>query len=133
TTPTEKIRIVAGDGLVLKQMESEDAEAVFALIDLDRDYLKQFDEELVARYKTAAAVRMSITVSADPEMVQLAMWEDGKVVGGMHLQFRPGHIAEMGFWTGKQFAGQTHGVRAVNMLAEYVFSHMQIGRLVSFV
>ena len=130
-TPTEFIKIVAGDGLMLKQLESEDAEAVFSLIELDREHLKKFDEELLEKYKTVAAVRMSITM---PERgkVQLAMWEDKKVVGGMNLQFRPGHIAELHFWTGRRYTGQTHGVRAVQMFADYAFNHLDVHRLVSF-
>jgi RimJ/RimL family protein N-acetyltransferase len=132
-TPHESIKVVAGDGLMLKQMVSEDAEAVFSLIDLDRDYLKHLDEDLVEKYKTAAAVRMSITVPDNPNNVPIAIWENNKVIGGMNLQFRPGHIADLSFWTGRRYEGQTHGVRAIKMLTEYAFRHLEITRLVSFV
>lgn len=103
---------------MLRQFAPEDVSPLFALIDQNREHLSQHGDDTAAKYPTYGSVAQSISNPKKPEKLRLGVWDDETLVGTVNLTPADGE-AEIGYWIGRQFAGNRYAVVAAKALAEY--------------
>jgi ribosomal-protein-serine acetyltransferase len=113
-----KVRFDLGDGVELRSLEPEDAEAVFAVIDANRDHLRRWFpwvDPTVSPAETRAFIEQSRASETDVEAV--GIWVDGAYVGNIGMRVDPlSNQGELGYWLAKSFEGRglvTKGCRAL--------------------
>jgi ribosomal-protein-serine acetyltransferase len=113
-----KVRFDLGEGVELRSLEPEDAEAVYAVIDANRDHLRRWFpwvDPTVSPAETRDFIERSRASETDVEAV--GIWVDGGCAGsiGMRVDALSNH-GEIGYWLAKSFEGRglvTKGCRAL--------------------
>ena len=115
------IEIEGWEGIKLKQLFIEDAQAYFELIEYDRAHLSQFNGETAENYPDVAAVIRSITNPENPDKLRFGIWDGDQMVGSINLTPKQNQIAEIGYWIGKQHTGHAFAAKAAQSLSEHAF------------
>lgn len=105
-------------GTTLRQFIPEDASPLFALIDQNRDHLSKHGDDTAIKYPTYESVEQSITNPKNPNKLRLGVG-DGKILVGTVNLTPKDEEAEIGYWIGKQFAGNRYAAIAAKVLAKY--------------
>jgi ribosomal-protein-serine acetyltransferase len=113
-----KVRFDLGEGAELRSLEPEDAEAVFAVIDANREHLRRWFpwvDPTVSPAETRAFIERSRASETDIEAV--GIWVDGGYAGNIGLRVDPmSNHGEIGYWLAKSFERRgliTKGCRAL--------------------
>lgn len=104
--------------VVLRQFTLDDAAPLFDLIDQSREHLSQHGDDTAAKYPDFLSVEQSITNPKNPNKLRLGVWDNKVIVGTVNLTPEGDH-AEIGYWIGKQFAGNRYATVAAKALAQY--------------
>lgn len=113
----------------------EDADAVFRIIDSQRDYLEQW-LPWVARTHTVIPLRQyireSIRFNSGGQRLTWFIWYDGRIVGSVGLVQvdRHNRAGEIGYWLSQHAQGRGIMTRATEALVRYAFISLQLHRLV---
>lgn len=128
-----RIEIMGQEGIVLKQLVSEDAENYFNLIQYDPDHLRQFDDDTADKYPSVGSVVDSIITPEDPNKLRLGIWHDDTMVGTINL--KPTGVASgiVGYWVGKEYIGNEYAAKAVRALTDYAFESAGLQSLLATV
>lgn len=120
----------------MRLLEPADAEPVFALVEPNRNYLRQW-LPWVDRTHSAADVRQFITEMVIPQWLdrrgpQCAIRVDGAIQGtiGCHPIDWPNRTCSIGYWVTAERQGQGIVTRAVAALLDYLFGEMELNRVV---
>ncbi|HVO86439.1 MAG TPA: GNAT family N-acetyltransferase [Candidatus Binatia bacterium] len=127
-----RIELEASDGLALRQLVEEDAQAYFDLIDADREHFKYGEEVTSLNYPDVQSVLASIR-RPNPDRTRFGIWDGDTMVGSINLTtYYPG-VAEIGYWVGGQHTGHGYARRAMQPLVDYAFNERQFTRLIASV
>ena len=125
---------VVEEGLVLRIFEPRHAEALFSLVDRNREYLGAW-LSFVKRTQTVkdieAYIYGGLEQFAKSNGFQLGIWSGGELAGiiGLHYispQFR---CTEIGYWLGAEYEGRGVMTKACRHLCDYLFTELNLNRL----
>ena len=122
------------EGLVLRLLEPRHAEALFSLVNRNRDYLGawlSFVERMETVKDIEAYVHRGLEQLAKNNGFQLGIWLHGELVGviGLHYispQFR---CTEIGYWLGAEYEGHGIMTKACRYLCSYLFEELGLNRI----
>jgi len=129
------LRTVA-PGIEIKLLEPRDADAVFAVADRERTYLREW-LPWVDRTRSAADVRTFIDNTVSPQWAenrgpQCGIWVDGALAGsiGCHPIDWANRWCSLGYWLESRRQGQGIVTRCAAEMLDYLFDAMRLHRVV---
>lgn len=118
----------------LKLLERHHAEAVFRLVDANRDHLRPWmfwvdDTKTVSDSETF--IQKALEGFARGTEIHLGIWVDGEMAGivGAHTIDPIKSYAEIGYWLGKGFQGRGIMTRAVRALIDDLLGERGLNRV----
>jgi len=118
----ERIEIIGADGMALRQLVPEDAQAYFDLIDYDRAHMSQFDDDTATKYQTLEDVKESIVNPKSLYRQRFGIWVDNTMVGSINLDpTRKRDGTEVGYWIGKEHIGHGYAAKALETIIPFAF------------
>ena len=123
-----------GDSITLTMVQPEDAEDIFALIDSNRDYLREWFPwvDLTKSIDdTLAFIERGRKQDEDKNGVQCCIRLEGKIVGVMGFNFvdRDSRKTEIGYWIAPSYQGRGIITKSVRSLTDYAFSEWKMNRV----
>lgn len=110
------------DEILLRQFNLADVDAIFSLIDSNREHLSQNWDDTAVKYLTRDSVLESIANPRNPSKIRIGIWVKSNFAGSVNLHpDEKGKIAEIGCYLGAQFQGKGYATRAIIRLARYGF------------
>ena len=122
------------DDVVLKILASEDADILFALVDRNRLYLRQW-LPWVDTNTTLESSKLFILSSKEQLELnfgfQCGIWLRGTLTGtiGFHRIDWFNRNVEIGYWLGEKFQGQGIVTKACRTLVDYAFYEYRLNRV----
>jgi ribosomal-protein-serine acetyltransferase len=122
------------DDTVLKILEPDDADALFALVDSNRLYLRQWLPWVDAN-KTLENSRQFIDSTVEQYKLnfgfQCGIWFRGVMAGiiGFHSVDWMNRNVEIGYWLGEKFQGHSIVTKSCRALVEYAFYVYMLNRV----
>lgn len=128
-------RHIIDDELALALREEQHAEELFALIDRNRAYLREwlpFLDNVKSVEDGRNFIRSSLEAFARRSGVALDIWFQGRLVGGIGLNQIDWYnkSAEIGYWIGEDCQGKGLVTRACRALLDYAFDDLGLNRVV---
>jgi ribosomal-protein-serine acetyltransferase len=127
-----KVRFDLGDGVELRSLEPEDAEAVFAVIDANREHLRRWFpwvDPTVSPAEPRAFIERSRASENDVEAV--GIWVDGGFAGSIGMRVDPlNNHGELGYWLAKSFEGRGLVTKGCRALIEHGLRELRLHRIV---
>lgn len=129
----EAITIPVSDSVVLRQPLPEDAEELHALVDANRDFLRQWLPWLDASRDisaTRAFIENALREAEAGTGLDLTIWVDGRIAGvtgynSIHGANRTGVI---GYWLGAAYNGRGIMTASVRALTAHGFTTLDLNR-----
>jgi len=133
-TLVNMFRAILRPDLELRLLEERHARTVFALVDQDRAYLRQWlpwVDATQAVDDTVAFIRSMLEQFAAGDGITAGLWHQGIFAGviGTHKINRLYRKVELGYWLGESFQGKgimTDGTRA---LVTHLFQEREVNRV----
>jgi len=125
-----RIEIQGENGIILKQLVQEDAQAYFELIEFDRAHLSQTHSGVrdgtADKYQTVEDVLDSILHPKDPNKIRFGIWVNGVMVGSNNLTPSPEepHKVESGSLVSKKYKGHHYAALARELLVEFALDQL---------
>lgn len=122
------------DDVSLQLMEERHAEAVYAVVDGDREHLRPWlpwvDQSTSAEY-TRQFIRGALEQFSRNQGFSAALWIDGQVAGviGFHNVNWLNKNVEMGYWLASRFEGRGIATDACCALINYAFDEWKLNRV----
>ena len=121
-------------GLELRLLGEQQAEILFALVDENRDHLRQWlpwldDNRSVD--DTRAFIKKSLEQLANNNGFPAGIWYQGRlagVIGYAEIDW-PNRITGIGYWLGASFQGQGLVTRSCRALVDYAFNQLELNRV----
>jgi ribosomal-protein-serine acetyltransferase len=136
STERERFRRQIAPGIELKLLEPADAQAIFALTEENREYLRQW-LPWVDRTHSVADVRQFITEMVIPQWLdsrgpQCGIWLEGTLEGSIacHPIDWQNRACSLGYWITAQRQGRGIITRAVSTMLDYLFRDVGLHRVV---
>ena len=119
----------AGEGVELRRLDAEDAEALQKVIERNRDRLRMW--MWWTDGSTVETTRQFIQLAIDRELDDpLGLVVDGELVGAMGAQADPiSGNREIGYWIGSSHEGRGIVTRATRALIDHVFAELDCHRI----
>lgn len=123
-----------GRDALLRPVRAEDAEELFALVDANRERLREWLPWVDATRKVAdsrAFLAAALGQATRGEATQFALVVGGEVAGvvGFHAIDRRLRSTALGYWLGAAHEGQGHVTRAVASLLDLAFGELGLTRI----
>jgi ribosomal-protein-serine acetyltransferase len=123
------------DDLELRLFEARHAEALCALVDANRDYLRAWlpwVDNTQSVDDSRAFIRRGLQRLADNNGFDAGIWIRGELVGGIgfHEWDFPDRKTEIGYWLAQNHTGKGVMTRAVAALLDYSFEALEFNRVV---
>ncbi|MBI4019818.1 MAG: GNAT family N-acetyltransferase [Candidatus Aenigmarchaeota archaeon] len=119
-----RIELKAGGDIQLRQFTAGDADAIFALIDRNREHLSQHGDVTAMKYPTKESVMESIEHPINPAKLRFGIWIADAFVGSVNLTPDMRLSAEIGCYLGKEFTGRGYMTRSISRTVRYGFEDM---------
>ncbi|MDP4292246.1 MAG: GNAT family protein [Bacteroidota bacterium] len=122
------------DGLILKEIQINDAESIFNIIDQQRDYLREWLPFIDYTWHIGDTRAYIYSVYDKPyghrDMV-FSIWYQGKIVGliGLKGTDRDNHKTEIGYWLSNDQQGKGIVTKSCHRLVQYLFENMGMNRI----
>jgi ribosomal-protein-serine acetyltransferase len=131
----EDLAIKVDDDTELLLLREEDAEAVYAEVDSNREHLRRFlpfVDPSQSPADTLDFIRQSREGWAKGDVVQTGVWYMGEVAGclGTASINRQHDEAEIGYWLAERFQGRGLMTRSCHALIGYLFKEREFHRIV---
>ena len=131
-------RVPIGEDAELRLLEERHAEELFALVEKNRAYLREWLPWLDATRTLEderAFIRTYLEKFAAGEGLATGIWYLGKMAGGIGLNaISPTHRrAAIGYWVSEELQGRGLVTRACRTLMSYAFDERRLNRLEIFV
>ena len=123
------------DKLELRLLREEDAAALFALVDSNREHLRRWlpwvDSTMTVEDELAY-IRLTRANYQDNESLNCAIYDQGQLAGtiGFHTVNWLHHFAEIGYMLGEQFQGKGLMTKACQSLIAYGFEEFHLNKIV---
>jgi ribosomal-protein-serine acetyltransferase len=121
------------DEIELRVLTERDADALFALVDANRDHLREWlpwVDGSRSSDDTRAFIRESREQMAKGALYPLGTWYRGQVAGGMGLRVDvQSRRAEIGYWLAQPLQGRGIVTRAVRALTTAGFEELGLHRI----
>jgi ribosomal-protein-serine acetyltransferase len=123
------------DEIELRLLEERHAETLFALVDANRDYLRQWLPWLDDNRDPEASrafIRSCLQQFADNKGYQAGVWVEGELAGmlGHHAIDRANRTAMIGYWLAAGYQGRGIITRACRALVDQAFDELGMNRVV---
>ena len=121
-------------GVELKLLEERHAPAAYALMDQDRDYLREwlaFVDRTRCEEEWRKFVRASLQQFAASEGFTAGIWEGKQflgLIGTRKIDWANGRV-ELGYWIGRAFQGRGIVTDACRAVLDYVFRELRLNRV----
>lgn len=126
--PNEALQFECPDGVLIRTLTIDDAQAYFDLIEFDRAHLSQNGDVTAQKYGTVADVEASF-LDPKPCRYRFAIEHNGLVVGSNNLEIRPDNSAELGSWVGAECIGNGFAGKAREGLLVFAFDVLQLDKV----
>lgn len=123
-----------GDGLELRQLEEQDAEEMFSLINANRTHLRRWmgwlDNESSPADALGFIARRRIAWEEAGE-ISAGIWFEGRLVGIISYNYtdRANRSTEIGYWLAEDAQGRGVMTRAARALVDYAFREIGLHRV----
>ena len=128
------LNLLVDDDVILKEIQLTDANAIFEIIDHQRDYLREW-LPFIDYTKYVSDTRSYILSLYERQYNQrdmvFSIWYQGNVVGLMGLKGtdRDNHKTEIGYWLSYDMQGKGIVTRSCYRLTQYLFENMAMNRI----
>jgi ribosomal-protein-serine acetyltransferase len=121
-------------GLELRLLEERHAEAVFAVVDRNRAYLRQWLPWLDASVSpddTRNFIKESLGEFASGEGMLAGIWEREQVIGAISYDFidRANRVARIGYWLASDSQGKGVMTKACRAMVDHAFNELGLNRV----
>ena len=129
------LRCPIDDKTELRLLEERNTEELFALVDRNRAYLREWLPWLDATMTVEderAFVRSSLESFAKGTTIEFAIWHKGRISGGIGLHFidEVNHSGEIGYWVSEDLQGRGLVTRACVAVLDHAFGNLGLNRVV---
>jgi ribosomal-protein-serine acetyltransferase len=130
----EKMEIFVNEEIILREMEEEDATRLYALIDENREYLREFLGWVDAN-QSSDDVEAFIVSSKQIQQIRggtnYVILYCGNIVGVVSLNYVDwsNHHTGIGYWLAADMQGRGIMTAAVRRLIDYVFDELGLNRV----
>jgi ribosomal-protein-serine acetyltransferase len=132
--PFFMLDLPVNDSISLRQLEPEDAPALYAQIDLSRKTLRRFlpwvdyntNEEHSLRF-----IEMMLRKAEDQDAIAMGMWYEGQLCGVIDLHSWD-HLlqkVEVGYWIAEKFQGKGIAVACCRELINFAFESLKLNKV----
>lgn len=119
-----------GEGAEVRVLEPEDAEEVFALVESNRERLREWMPWVDPTHGPADTRAFIEGDRASDGLDALGIYVDGRYVGGIGIRPDPLHgDAEIGYWIGSAHEGRGLISRACRALVDHAFGALGLHRV----
>jgi len=134
TSLSRPINLLVSDDLILKEIQLNDADAIFNIIDHQREYLREwlpFIDYTRHVGDTRAYILSLYDKPYDHRDLVFSIWYLGKVVGLMGLKGtdRDNHKTEIGYWLSNDMQGKGIVTKSCRTLVRDLFENMSMNRI----
>jgi ribosomal-protein-serine acetyltransferase len=120
-----------GDGVEIRTLTPDDAEASFELVAANRDRLRPWmiwEPQTLSPADSRAFIERCLASETDIE--GNGIWVDGRLGGGIGLRVDTGDsAAEIGYWIGSEFGGRGIVTRACRRFFDFAFDDLGLHRM----
>ena len=122
------------DEIELRLLQMRNASEVFALVDADRDFLREW-LPWVDNHRDVADTKSFIGEALEQfalgEAIHVGIWYEGIFAGviGFHRINIDNHVGEIGYWLGEVYQGKGIMTRACRAMVAYGFSELKLNRI----
>jgi ribosomal-protein-serine acetyltransferase len=118
----------------LRPLLQWDADALFALTDTNRTYLREWLpwlDEVQTPADTRQFIQSALKQYGDSSGLVTGIWVEGELVGvvGFNTISHTHRKAEIGYWLAQDYTGQGIMTRAVHALIDYAFNDLGLNRI----
>ena len=122
------------EGLELRLLEPRHAEALFNLVDRNREHLSYwlpFVERTRAVEDTEAYLQKKLEQFAKGNGFQVGVWHSGELAGLVQLHYISSRFrnTEMGYWLGADYEGRGIATKACRHVITYLFEERNLNRI----
>jgi ribosomal-protein-serine acetyltransferase len=128
------LRFGIDDDTELRLLKKRHTEALFALMDQNRKYLREWlpwldDNKSLA--DTKEFIKSSLEQFASNNGFQMGIWFQGNLAGviGYHKIDWANRATSIGYWLGTSFQGMGLVTKACRVLVDYAFSELRLNRM----
>jgi ribosomal-protein-serine acetyltransferase len=134
TSLSRPIKLLVSDDLILKEIQLSDADALYNIIDHQREYLREwlpFIDYTRHVGDTRAYILSLYDKPYEHRDLVFSIWYQDKVVGLMGLKGtdRDNHKTEIGYWLSSDMQGKGIVTEACWKLVHYLFVNMGMNRI----
>ena len=121
-------------GVELRLLEERHAPAVYARIDRDRDYLREwlpFVDATTNEDDTLSFIRASLEQFSSNEGFAAGIWSNGElagVIGTRKIDWLNRRV-EVGYWIGREFQGQGIVTGACRVVVDHLLCELELNRV----
>ena len=131
---TRPLNLLVDDDLILKEIQLSDANAIFEIIDHQREYLREwlpFIDYTRHIGDTRAYIHSIHDKPGDHRDKVFTIWFRGNAVGLMGLKGTDldNHKTEIGYWLSNDMQGKGIVTRSCRRLIAYLFDNMSMNRI----
>ena len=135
---TEVFRLSIGDNIELRLLEERHTDELFAVVDKNRAYLREWLPWLDATQTVEderAFIRACLEKFAAGEGLATGIWYRGRMVGGIGLNAisQTDRRAAVGYWVSEELQGLGLVTRSCRALLSYAFDELKLNRVEIFV
>ncbi len=129
------LRFPIDDDTELRLLEERHADELFALVDRNRAYLREWLPWLDATAMVEderSFVRTSLEGFAAGTTIEFAIWHRGRISGGIGLHFidEVNRSGEIGYWVSEDLQGRGLVTRACGAVQDHAFGNLGLNRVV---
>ncbi len=129
------LRCPIDDDTELRLVEERHTEELFALVDRNRAYLREWLpwlDDTTTLEDERAFVRSSLEGFAKGTTIEFAIWHLGRISGGIGLHFidEANRSGEIGYWVSEDLQGKGLVTRACVEVLDHAFGNLGLNRVV---
>ena len=122
------------EGLELRLLELRHSEALFSLIDQNREHLERWFpwvQETKKVEDTESFIRSVLGGFAQGNGFQTGIWVDGELAGVIGLNYVSSefHATELGYWLSADYEGRGVVTKVCRYLCTYLFEELELNRI----
>lgn len=122
--------IIIEPGISLRRVLPEHSQAMFALIDRNREHLSQFGDVTAVKYPTLDEVQKR-NLSQTPDEYRYGIWDKDILVGFVKMTKITDTKMEVGYWLGAEFQGKGYMTKAVVALTRFATDNLGSGTILA--